>query len=226
MLLGLSEPLPRLVESKFQVAKATHSLIFSPTELAIVQTTAGIPVSKCLPCPLPPYISLTSPKFQIRYCPSLAKKRTAQKDDMPREKKDPFDNPSPDLWIADIQATDPTHLLVLNKFPVIANHFILATKTSQPQTHLLEEVDLDATYSCLQAWEQQHSIEKPQRLFAFFNSGHHSGASQPHRHVQFLPVENMSDAGSSAGWNLLIDTMATTLDPPRTGKLANLLWPL
>jgi hypothetical protein len=44
MLLGLSEALPTLVEAKFKSAKAGQSLIFSPTELAIIRTTEGIPV--------------------------------------------------------------------------------------------------------------------------------------------------------------------------------------
>lgn len=31
------------------------------------------------------------------------------------------------------------------------------------------------------------------------------GASQPHRHLQFLPVENMRDSEAANGWELLID---------------------
>jgi ATP adenylyltransferase len=94
----------------------------------------------------------------------------------------------------------------LNKYPVIHNHFIIATKENQPQTNILEEEDLQVTYACLQAWgEHQESLESS-RLFCFFNSGEHSGASQPHRHLQFLPVEAM--AGDKAfGWNLLMNRM-------------------
>jgi ATP adenylyltransferase len=44
MLLGLSESLRSLVESKFSAAKASEALIFSSTELAIIHTTAGVPV--------------------------------------------------------------------------------------------------------------------------------------------------------------------------------------
>ncbi|KAF2814604.1 putative bis-tetraphosphatase [Mytilinidion resinicola] len=199
MLLGLSEPLPHLVNTKFNVAKAAQHLLFSSTELAVVRTTTDVP-------------------FQLRYCPALAKKPTASEDDAPREKKDPFDNPSPDLWIADIPAANPTHLLVLNKFPVIVNHFILATKENKPQTHMLEEGDLDATYACLKAWEQEHSVQKSQGLFAFFNSGEHSGASQPHRHLQFLPVESMRNGEASAGWDPLIDIIASSPDSSQTSS--------
>ena len=44
MLLGLSESLPSLVHAKFASAKASEALVFSATELAIVRTSAGIPV--------------------------------------------------------------------------------------------------------------------------------------------------------------------------------------
>lgn len=45
MLLGLTEPLPGLVEAKFKAAKASESLLFSPTELSIIRTSTGIPAS-------------------------------------------------------------------------------------------------------------------------------------------------------------------------------------
>jgi ATP adenylyltransferase len=44
MLLGLSETLPSLVEAKFKTAKATSSLLFSLTEVAVIRTSSGIPV--------------------------------------------------------------------------------------------------------------------------------------------------------------------------------------
>ncbi|KAF2867944.1 Ap4A phosphorylase-like protein II [Massariosphaeria phaeospora] len=199
MLLGLSEALPSLVEAKFRSAKAAQSLIFSPTELAVIRTSAGIP-------------------FQLRYCPALAKKPVAKKGDAAPAaiRPDPFDNPPADLLIARIPHDDPSHLLVLNKYPVIAGHFILATKANKPQTHALEEDDLEAAYACLQAWQGDDVRGGPRRLFAFFNSGDHSGASQPHRHLQFLPLENMKENGGPASpWDLLIDLI---LASPEAGS--------
>ncbi|KAJ4992718.1 Diadenosine 5',5'''-P1,P4-tetraphosphate phosphorylase 2-like protein 2 [Stagonosporopsis vannaccii] len=186
MILGLADSLPSLVEAKFRTAKASSSLVFSPTELSIIRTSTGIP-------------------FQLRYCPSLAKKplpKLEAPSSPPKKHFDPFANPSPDLHIVDIPAAAPTHLLVLNKFPIIAGHFILATKANKQQTHVLEQDDLEATYACLKAWSAD---SKQKRLFAFFNSGDHSGASQPHRHLQFLPVEHMRDSEAANGWELLID---------------------
>lgn len=118
---------------------------------------------------------------------------------------DPFANPSSDLLIAEIPKSKPTHFLVLNKFPVIPNHFILATKPYKDQTDLLEKDDLEATYCCLRAWETSNDQGPSKRLFAFFNSGEHSGASQPHRHLQFLPVEDMTQQDDQLNWAPLID---------------------
>lgn len=97
---------------------------------------------------------------------------------------------------------------MLNKYPVIAQHFILATKAFKEQTDLLEEDDLALTHACLKAWDgsgDDGAGATTHRLFAFFNSGARSGASQPHRHVQFLPVEEMGGVGEAGGWGLLAD---------------------
>lgn len=106
--------------------------------------------------------------------------------------------------------------MVLNKFPVIPNHFILATRDDKPQTNLLEPDDLAVAYACLRAWREDQSdtdaASTPSDLFAFFNSGPHSGASQPHRHLQFLPVSDMqlglSEIDDSA-WQPLIHSLTT-----------------
>jgi ATP adenylyltransferase len=130
----------------------------------------------------------------------LANKPKSNKPYNPGEKpRDPFSNPSKKLFIIDLNS----HFLVLNKFPVIPDHFILATKDYKEQTHLLEEEDLGAAYSCLKAY---HDLGE--ELFGFFNSGEHSGASQPHRHIQFLPVDSMK-SGMSGGrkWTVLADKL-------------------
>ena len=40
-------------------------------------------------------------------------------------------------------------------------------------------------------------------LFAFFNSGEFSGASQPHRHIQLLPVSRMREGLEGEEWDVL-----------------------
>jgi ATP adenylyltransferase len=100
-------------------------------------------------------------------------------------------------------------LLVLNKYPVIPNHFILATKTFKQQTDPLEQDDFEAAYACLKAYR-----ENGEELFGFFNSGEASGASQPHRHIQFLPVESMRSGIQEGGnWDVLADCLINTPEP-------------
>jgi ATP adenylyltransferase len=100
----------------------------------------------------------------------------------------------------------------LNKYPVIPQHFIIATKLNKQQTHMLEKDDLAATHACLKAWEENKQNGK---LFAFFNSGEHSGASQAHRHLQFLSVTEMKrDQQDGSSWDPLIERM---LEAPAEG---------
>jgi ATP adenylyltransferase len=111
----------------------------------------------------------------------------------------------------------PSHNLVLNKFAIVPEHFILATQAFKEQTHLLEPTDLHAAYACIEAY---HNHEKTTttttqqqdgegsagggELFVFFNSGPHSGASQPHRHLQLLPVARMHEGLEGRGvWEVL-----------------------
>jgi len=64
-------------------------------------------------------------------------------------------------------------------------HFLLITKEFQSQASPLMPPDLVQTYLLLAAARKAH-----RHLFAFYNCGDISGASQPHKHVQFIPLEN------------------------------------
>jgi ATP adenylyltransferase len=189
LLPSTMQHLPCAVKEKYCSALSGGYLVFSQTHLAIIHTN-GVP-------------------FQLRYCPALSKKpRGSSSIAQPTSKPNPFLNPSKDLLVAQIPRGTPSHNIVINKFPVIPHHFILTTIDFKPQTSLLEEQDLGATYSCLSEWEAGTGVDtnsRRPRLFAFFNSGEHSGASQPHRHIQFLPVEDMAAGQESDGWTLLVD---------------------
>jgi len=220
MRLEYSKPLSELVRAKYAAAKSNGALIFSPTELSITHTPSGIPVSEYTQFVNGTSSHLTCPQFQLRYCPALAKKPKPDNSKPSSESKnDPFENPSEDLLIGELPTQEPSHILVLNKYPVIAEHFIIATKSNKKQTHRLEQDDLEATYACLKAWEKDVAAQDggEKRLFAFFNSGEHSGASQAHRHLQFLPVESMKEE-KSEGWELLMDQMISAGCAVSTGK--------
>lgn len=208
-ILDLTQPLKALVSSKFSKAYDAKDIIFSSTSLAILTPKEDVSV-RFLFLQLTSAHLLTDPQVQLRYCPALAKKPKKQ-EPAPHPSKigskfDPFDNPASELLIAAVPSRAATHTLVLNKFPVIRNHFIIATRENKPQTGVLEIDDLSLTHACLRAWNQDSHTPADQGLFAFFNSGEHSGASQPHRHLQFLPVSDMVEQGQP-DFRLLVDRM-------------------
>ncbi|KIW02630.1 hypothetical protein, variant [Verruconis gallopava] len=187
MLKALPKSLPDLVDLKYVSAKRSTALSFASSSLAILHTRSGMP-------------------FQLRYCPSLAKKPlpSKDKDSAPKNRINPFENPDPALFIADLppNSSEPSHLLLLNKFPIIPSHFLLVTKVNKAQTAILEADDLEMSYECLRAWEDG---SQGRRLYGFFNSGEHSGASQAHRHLQFVPVEGMRQGDDRMEWDVLMD---------------------
>lgn len=110
----------------------------------------------------------------------------------------PFANPTPALLVCPLP---PRHNLVLNRFAVVPEHFILSTSAFERQTDLLGAADLEAAYACVEAYGREG-----RELFAFFNCGEHSGASQPHRHLQLLDVGNMREGLEGGnGWGVLAD---------------------
>ncbi|KAK6529383.1 bifunctional AP-4-A phosphorylase/ADP sulfurylase [Arthrobotrys megalospora] len=141
--------------------------------------------------------------YQIRYAPNLLKKpiSTSQPQNPvhsappnPTTKSNPFLPPNPALYVT---AIPRSHYLVLNKFPVIPGHFILATNEFEKQGCPLAVGDLEGVLSVLRGWETDASDDghdeaaEHRCLYAFFNSGRESGASQPHRHLQFLPLTQL-----------------------------------
>lgn len=189
--------LPALVRDKFDAARKCGALTFYETQVSVLRCNDTPVTSLYSHCPVP---NVNTAQFQVRYSPVLANKPKSSKPRDPNEKPfDPFADPPADLFITGLSA----HFLVLNKFPVTPSHFILATKEFKEQTHILEEEDIEAAYECLKAYR-----DAGQELFGFYNSGEHSGASQPHRHIQFLPVESMrSGMNAEDGWNVLTDSL-------------------
>ncbi|KAK5659714.1 hypothetical protein OQA88_925 [Cercophora sp. LCS_1] len=181
--------LPSLVKTAFHRAVSSGDVSFFPTHVAL--------------------LSINSNPFQLRYSPSLASKPRGPPNSSSTDKSkppfDPFDNPSASMLVAPV---GESHILVLNKFAIVPEHFILATKAFKPQTGLLEGADLEAAYACVQAYH-----EHGEELFVFFNSGEHSGASQPHRHLQLLVVDRMKE-GLDGRW----DVLAKRLEDEETRK--------
>lgn len=116
--------------------------------------------------------------FVIRVVSSLARKD--QNHRIQQVKYDgrgvnPFLPPEPDLFVGDISAT---HFAVLNKFNVIENHLLIVTRTFEHQETLLNDSDFAALWRCLREFPS----------LGFYNGGTVAGASQPHKHLQLVPL--------------------------------------
>jgi len=117
-------------------------------------------------------------RFLVRQVSSLARKEAAGGSGSGRS--NPFLPCDPDLFVADIS---DTHLALLNKFNVIDHHLLVVTRRFAPQQALLTVADFAALLACL--------AEYPS--LGFYNSGPVAGASQPHKHLQTVPLPLAAD---------------------------------
>ncbi len=88
---------------------------------------------------------------------------------------DPFLPPEPDLTVGPVS---PTHTCVLNKFRVIDDHLLIVTNHFEHQECLLTADDFDALWRCMAGFGG----------LGFYNGGEVAGASQPHKHLQLVPL--------------------------------------
>jgi sulfate adenylyltransferase (ADP) / ATP adenylyltransferase len=84
------------------------------------------------------------------------------------------------LFVADLS---PTHFCLLNKFNVVDGHLLLLTRAFEDQERLLTPADLEAMAICLTEIDG----------LGFFNGGTTAGASQPHKHLQLVPLPLAAD---------------------------------
>lgn len=115
-------------------------------------------------------------RFSVRWVSSLALKDRARVDTVIRRRPDfnPFLPPEPSLTVAEIGAD---HLVVLNKFPVIDRHLLIVTRRFEDQRAPLTRADFEA----LGAVIARHGG------LGFYNGGRIAGASQAHKHLQWVP---------------------------------------
>lgn len=148
---------PRLI-AQIVHAQRTGALISIPTNATLL-TDHGVP-------------------FIVRIVTNLVRKEATQRLTTQASgagsKVNPFLPYDPDLFVADLS---PTHLCLLNKFNVVNEHLLLVTRRFEAQTSWLTLADFDAMWRCL------HECDG----LVFYNGGPTAGASQPHKHLQFLP---------------------------------------
>ena len=111
--------------------------------------------------------------FVVRILANLQRKKTTTQRQQ-QEKRNPFLPYEPDLLVGYFSKT---HLGLLNKFNAVDHHLLIVTRQFEDQQAPLNPPDFAAAVQVLQ--------EKPGLIF--YNSGPIAGASQPHRHLQWIP---------------------------------------
>ncbi|WP_298018346.1 phosphorylase [uncultured Castellaniella sp.] len=91
----------------------------------------------------------------------------------------PFLNPDPALLVG---TAGDHHVAILNKFPVCRHHLVLARRVFAEQQAPLEQVDFQALAAILSA----------EGGLGFYNGGAAAGASQRHKHVQWIPASDQN----------------------------------
>jgi ATP adenylyltransferase len=119
-------------------------------------------------------------EFVVRIIGSLSRKaedleRRDREQSLTGERLDPFLPYEPAMFVADVSRS---HLCLLNKFNVIDHHLLIVTREFEKQESLLTESDFDAMWRCMAGF----------RGLAFYNGGRMAGASEPHKHLQMIPL--------------------------------------
>jgi ATP adenylyltransferase len=113
-------------------------------------------------------------RFLVRVVANLARKPSAgaSPSGPPRNPFLPYDE---DLFVG---ALSDSHVALLNKFNVVERHLLMVTRSFVAQETELALADFEAARRVLR--------EAP--ALVFYNSGAEAGASQPHRHLQAVPL--------------------------------------
>jgi len=109
--------------------------------------------------------------FVVREVTNLRRKAAAAESG-----EDPFSPPYEEALL--VGELPPHHVGLLNKFPVLDEHLLIVTREYAPQTELLTRSDCEALLWGLQEIDG----------LMFYNGGTEAGASQPHKHLQLVPL--------------------------------------
>jgi ATP adenylyltransferase len=111
-------------------------------------------------------------RFVVRAVSSLT-----CKDEAPQAaaSADPLGDYDPTLFVCDLE---PSHYVLLNRFPLLAGHVLLVTRRLEPQERLLTVADFAALITCLGEVDG----------LGFYNGGVEAGASQARKHLQLVPL--------------------------------------
>lgn len=119
-------------------------------------------------------------RFLVRVLTNLQRKdkekaKRRQESEKTGHRFNPFLPYEERLFVSDIT---PTHLALLNKFNVLEHHLLIVTREFEDQEELLSVADFEALLLALREMDG----------LAFYNGGVVAGASQPHKHLQLVPL--------------------------------------
>jgi ATP adenylyltransferase len=153
----------------------------------IVETTARA-AAKGVLLPVPTdyaYVQDGGIRFIVRILTNLARKdeerqRADREHTATGMRANPFLPYEDDLFVS---AVSPTHVALLNKFNVMNHHLLIVTRQFEDQEALLTPDDFGALWACMGEFEG----------IGFYNGGEAAGASQPHKHLQMVPLPLASE---------------------------------
>ena len=163
--------------------QASHRGIFAPgtlldriraTSAAALRTRALEPIRT-----RSAYLEDGGIRFLVRVVSSLRRKPPHD------EHRNPFLPYESALYVAD--ASD-THACILNKYNVVDLHLLIVTREFEHQESAMSVGDFCALWRCLAEYDS----------LGFYNSGPLSGASQPHKHLQVVPLPLSTNGAAHA----------------------------
>jgi ATP adenylyltransferase len=148
----------------------------------IVRTTQqALGIGALLPVPTDhKFVEDSGIRFFVRILSSLQRKDEARQKEQEEYfasgwAVNPFLPYDKKLFVTDISET---HVALLNKFNVVEYHLLIVTRHFEDQETLLTLRDLEALWACMSEYNG----------LGFYNGGEAAGASQPHKHLQMVPL--------------------------------------
>ncbi len=127
----------------------------------------------------------TGVRFLVRMVSSLRRKEAERRGGTGTRggegrAQNPFLPPEPELTVTQVSRS---HLAVLNKYNVLDRHLLIVTSRFEHQESLLTPDDFRALLACMDEYP----------CLGFYNGGAAAGASQPHKHLQLVPLPLAQD---------------------------------
>jgi sulfate adenylyltransferase (ADP) / ATP adenylyltransferase len=146
------------------------------------------------------WIEQNNVRFLVRTLANLKRKENAKKLQKAKENFNPFLPYEQDLFVSNLS---PTHLVLLNKFNVMDHHILMVTREFESQEDLLTAADFQALAITLSEMDG----------LAFYNGGKTAGSSQPHKHLQLVPLPLVPDSPRLPIEPLMLSADATATLP-------------